>query len=157
MALPWLESLASEKPAAKDSTTPGLRMVQFYVPIGVVRRGFFPGEADHVIPKGNLGNVMKSLGKQDPKHSVQPLSELTPTIQPLNEFKQQINLIKVRGIWMILLIYLRDLNRCSSLLSSKMHKLRHLRKGNMVKRELMSNRQEWFSKLLPELKQLMPK
>jgi hypothetical protein len=44
-----------------------LRMAHFYVPIGVVRRGFFPGEADHVIPEGNLGNVMTSLGKQDPR------------------------------------------------------------------------------------------
>lgn len=93
LALPWLESLAGAQSAAEGSTTPAIRMVQFYVPIGVVRRGFFPGEADHVIPKGNLGNVMKSLGKQNPKHTVQPLTELTPTIQPLNEFKQHINLI----------------------------------------------------------------
>ena len=68
-------------------------MAHFYVPIGVVRRGFFPGEADHVIPKGNLGNVMKSLGKQDPFYSVKPLDELTPTIKPLERFKDKINLI----------------------------------------------------------------
>ena len=60
LALPWLESLA----ASSSDASPPLRMVQFYVPIGVVRRGFFPGEADHVIPKGNLGNVMASLGTQ---------------------------------------------------------------------------------------------
>lgn len=68
-------------------------MAHFYVPIGVVRRGFFPGEADHIIPKGNLGNVMKSLGKQDPHFSVKPLDELTPTIEPLTSFKDKINLI----------------------------------------------------------------
>ncbi len=70
-----------------------LRMAHFYVPIGVVRRGFFPGEADHIIPKGNLGEVMKSLGKQDPFYSVKPLDQLTPTMQPLERFKHKINLI----------------------------------------------------------------
>ena len=68
-------------------------MVQFYVPIGVVRRGFFPGESDHIIPKGNLGNVMKSLGEQDPNQSVKPLDVLTPTMQPLEGLKDQISLI----------------------------------------------------------------
>ncbi len=89
LALPWLESNAwaiAPQPVA-------LRMAHFYVPIGVVRRGFFPGEANDVIPKGNLGNVMKSLGKQDPFFHVQPLDELTPTMQPLESMKSKINLI----------------------------------------------------------------
>ena len=90
LALPWLDSLAA---IGAPVATPPLRMAHFYVPIGVVRRGFFPGEANDVIPKGNLGNVMKSLGKQNPHHSVQPLDELTPTLQPLEEYKQHVNLI----------------------------------------------------------------
>lgn len=89
LALPCLESIGR---AATASETPR-RMAHFYVPIGVVRRGFFPGEADDVIPKGNLGNVMKSLGKQNPHYSVQKLGELTPTMQPLKKFKSKINLI----------------------------------------------------------------
>lgn len=68
-------------------------MAHFYVPIGVVRRGFFPGEAESVIPKGNLGNVMKSLGKQNPNFSVNPLGALTPTMEPLQGVKDKINLI----------------------------------------------------------------
>jgi hypothetical protein len=68
-------------------------MAHFYVPIGVVRRGFFPGEAEHVIPKGNLGNVMKSLGNQNPDLSVSQLDQLTPTMQPLNGIKGKLNLI----------------------------------------------------------------
>ena len=68
-------------------------MAHFYVPIGVVRRGFFPGEAEQIIPRGNLGNVMKSLGKQDPHYSVKPLDKLTPTMQPLEELKSKISLI----------------------------------------------------------------
>ena len=63
------------------------------MPIGVVRRGFFPGEAEQMIPKGNLGGVMKSLGKQDPKPFVRPLEELTPTMQPLEPLKHKVNLI----------------------------------------------------------------
>ena len=89
LALPWMECLAT----AGVTNDAALRMAHFYVPIGVVRRGFFPGEADHVIPKGNLGNVMRSLGKQDPFFSVKPLKELTPTIQPLDDFKHKISLI----------------------------------------------------------------
>ena len=89
LTLPWLESLngaSAFKPMPR-------RMAHFYVPIGVVRRGFFPGESDHVIPKGNLGNVMASLGKQDPHFSVKPLDELTPTMRPLDSVKNKINLI----------------------------------------------------------------
>ncbi len=88
MALPCLESFADT-----SGKQPSLRMAHFYVPIGVVRRGFFPGEADHVIPKGNLGNVMKSLGKQDPNPFVRPLDALTPTMQPLAGLEQHFNLI----------------------------------------------------------------
>lgn len=89
LALPWMESTAS---ATAVKSVPK-RMAHYYVPIGVVRRGFFPGEAGDVIPKGNLGNVMKSLGKQDPTFSVRPLDQLTPTMAPLEPFKQKINLI----------------------------------------------------------------
>ncbi|MDB4716502.1 DUF1552 domain-containing protein, partial [bacterium] len=89
LALPWLESVATPVKSAQVAK----RMAHFYVPIGVVRRGFFPGEADHVIPKGNLGNVRKSLGKQNPNYSVTKLDRLTPTMQPLEAFKDQINLI----------------------------------------------------------------
>ncbi len=89
LALPWMESVAVAAPAK----TLAKRMAHYYVPIGVVRRGFFPGEADHVIPKGNLGNVMKSLGKQNPNFSVTKLDQLTPTLQPLEAIKNKITLI----------------------------------------------------------------
>ena len=92
LALPGLESLARSSPATGAAVAQ--RMAHFYVPIGVVRRGFFPGEADDIIPKGNLGNVMKSLGKQDPEFKVRPLDELTPTLQPLAAIKDKVNLIR---------------------------------------------------------------
>jgi hypothetical protein len=68
-------------------------MAHFYVPIGVVRRGFFPGEAGATIPKGNLGNLRRSLDKQDPNFSVRSLDKLTPTMEPLAGVKDKINLI----------------------------------------------------------------
>ena len=89
LALPWMESIGS----ASTSTRVAQRMAHFYVPIGVVRRGFFPGEADDVIPKGNLGDVMNSLGRQNPKFSVRPLQNLTPTMQPLTGIKDKVTLI----------------------------------------------------------------
>ena len=89
LALPWMESLS----LASSGKAIAQRMAHFYVPIGVVRRGFFPGEADHIIPKGNLGNVMASLGEQDPTFKVKPLDQLTPTMEPLAPFKDKINLI----------------------------------------------------------------
>ncbi|HBE69003.1 MAG TPA: hypothetical protein DDW52_12715 [Planctomycetaceae bacterium] len=94
LALPWLQSNAQATTPVEGAEAPTLsRMVQFYVPIGVVRRGFFPGEADHKIPKGNQGNRMSSIGKQDPFYSARPLDELTPTMKPLEHFKSKINLI----------------------------------------------------------------
>ncbi len=89
LSLPWLESVASAAAPAKIAQ----RMAHFYVPIGVVRRGFFPGEGEDVIPKGNLGNVMKSLGKQDPNFFAKPLETLTPTMEPLAGMKDKVSLI----------------------------------------------------------------
>ncbi|RMF41223.1 MAG: DUF1552 domain-containing protein [Planctomycetota bacterium] len=88
VALPWLESTGRASTLA-----PGRRMVHFYVPIGVVRRGFFPGEQDDVIPKGNLGNVMRSLGKQEPHFFIRKLEHLTPTLEPLEPIKDKVTLI----------------------------------------------------------------
>ena len=42
VALPWLESVANADAGASVAK----RMVHYYVPIGVVRRGFFPGTYD---------------------------------------------------------------------------------------------------------------
>jgi hypothetical protein len=91
LALPWMDSLGLAAPANAANIVK--RMAHFYVPIGVVRRGFFPGEADSIIPKGNLGNVMKSLGEQDPNLKVQPLTDLTPTMKPLAGIRDKVTLI----------------------------------------------------------------
>ncbi|MDA7541036.1 DUF1552 domain-containing protein, partial [bacterium] len=89
LALPWMESYGAK------TLTSGVakRMAHFYVPIGVVRRGFFPGEEDATIPKGNLGSLRRSLDKQDPNFNVRSLDQLTPTMTPLSGLKNKINLI----------------------------------------------------------------
>lgn len=87
--MPWMESYGSKTLASGVAK----RMAHFYVPIGVVRRGFFPGEAGATIPKGNLGNLRRSLDKQDPNFSVRSLDKLTPTMEPLAGVKDKINLI----------------------------------------------------------------
>ncbi|MEN8772111.1 MAG: DUF1552 domain-containing protein [Akkermansiaceae bacterium] len=89
LALPWMESYGTKTLASGVAK----RMAHFYVPIGVVRRGFFPGEAGGSIPKGNLGQLRRSLDKQDPNFSVKKLGQLTPTMEPLAEMKDKINLI----------------------------------------------------------------
>ena len=89
LALPWMESLGKQTLASGVAK----RMAHFYVPIGVVRRGFFPGEANGTIPKGNLGNVARSLDKQDPNFKVRALDKLTPTMEPLAGLKSKVNLI----------------------------------------------------------------
>ena len=89
LALPWMESYGAKTLARGVAK----RMAHFYVPIGVVRRGFFPGEADATIPRGNLGSLRRSLDKQDPNFSVRSLDQLTPTMAPLSGLKNKINLI----------------------------------------------------------------
>ena len=88
LSLPWFESMAKLAPAKMPKT----RLAYFYVPIGVVRRSFFPGEAEAEVPEGNQGNKMASLfipeikpGFHDPN--------LTPTLEPLAAVKDKVTLI----------------------------------------------------------------
>ena len=95
LAIPFMDSLAM----AATKPVVAKRMAHFYVPIGVVRRGFFPGEQDHIIPEGNLGNVMKSLGKQNPKFFAKKLESLTPTLRPLESIKNKVTLIRKKYLF----------------------------------------------------------
>ncbi len=66
-------------------------MAFFYVPIGVVRRGFFPGEAQAVLPEFRGGD-MKSVFETKLDTGLHEL-KLTPTLQPLESLTQKITLI----------------------------------------------------------------
>ncbi len=85
--LPALESLA-----AKQAAAPAQRMAFFYVPNGVVRRGFFPGEAKIGIPGFQGGADITPVEGAKLKVGSNPL-ELTPTLKPLEKIKQKVTLI----------------------------------------------------------------
>ena len=86
LALPWLESLGLA--AASEPTQ---RVAFFYVPIGVVRRSFFPGEGNQITPKfgGNKQESFKTAKMKVGAHALQ----LTPTMQPLAKVKDKVTLI----------------------------------------------------------------
>ena len=85
--LPALESLAAPK-----AVVPAQRMAFFYVPNGVVRRGFFPGEAGIGIPGFQGGADITPVEGARLKAGFHPL-KLTPTLKPLEKIKQKVTLI----------------------------------------------------------------
>ena len=87
LALPWLESQSrAEAPKA-----PAQRIAWFYVPIGVVRRGYFPGEENGPVPKFTSNRQALKNDARIPV-GLQPL-KLTPTMKPLEKIKDKITLI----------------------------------------------------------------
>lgn len=91
LGLPWLESLA----AAGSTGSPekaAQRLAFFYLPNGITRRGFFPGEADRAIPKfSSQKNVWRYEGNalKPGRHPLQ----LTQTLQPLADLQGDVTLI----------------------------------------------------------------
>lgn len=85
LALPWLESL----PAA--AVAPKTRFALFYVPIGVVRRAFFPGEAEAAIPGFTSSQVEIKVDVEIPT-GLNPLPQ-TPTLEPLQRVRDRVSLI----------------------------------------------------------------
>lgn len=88
LALPWLESLAAADrgPAAR----PPRRLAFYYVPIGVVRRGFFPGERDAGLPafNGDLSAIVETRTEVG-SHPIQ----LARTLEPLEAVREKVTLI----------------------------------------------------------------
>lgn len=94
LSLPWLESYPGQCGAAESDqpTSPPQRLAFFYLPNGIVRRGFFPGESDRELPKfAGQNNVWRFAGKTVPVGS-HPLT-LTPTLASLHKMRQKISLI----------------------------------------------------------------
>lgn len=88
LALPWMESFGREAAVLE----PSRRIAWFYVPIGVVRRGFFPGEAEAVIPKFTGSRKEMAEGVRQIPVGSRPL-ELTPTMKPLEPMREKVTLI----------------------------------------------------------------
>merc|ERR1712078_982638 len=62
LTLPFMPSLASAK-SLKERKKPDKKMVMFYVPNGINRRGFFPGEEQAQLP-GFVGGFNADKTKQ---------------------------------------------------------------------------------------------
>jgi hypothetical protein len=94
LALPFLPSLAS---ASNDirGVVPGKKLVILYMPNGIVRRCFFPGEESSELPEfigGFDADRIKNERRLQNKPGIYPL-ELTSTMQPLLDHIDDITLI----------------------------------------------------------------
>ncbi len=94
LSLPFLPSIASAE-QAKAAAKPSQKLAIVYIPNGIVRRCFFPGEENAELP-GFIGgfNADKEKNERRYKHvpGIYPL-ELTQTLQPLAEHKDDVTLI----------------------------------------------------------------
>jgi len=92
LALPFMPSLSG---AASKTLLPNKKLVMMYIPNGILRRYFFPGEEDAVLP-GFVGGFNADKFKNDKrilnKPGIYPL-EFTSTMQPLVKHKDDITMI----------------------------------------------------------------
>jgi Protein of unknown function (DUF1552) len=92
MALPFLPSVAE---AAAAATRPDKKLLIMYVPNGLVRRCFFPGEENGELP-GFVGGFNADKTKDQKRHKntpgIYPL-EITSTMQPLAKLTGDVTLI----------------------------------------------------------------
>ena len=92
LTLPFLHSVAV---AAKGTPKPNKKLVIIYVPNGLVRRCFFPGEEEGELP-GFVGGFNADKTKNQKRRlnepGIYPL-ELTSTMQPLAEHTKDVTLV----------------------------------------------------------------
>ena len=95
MMLPFLPSLARGFSPAIESVAPSKKLLIMYIPNGIVRRCFFPGEEQAKLP-AFIGGFNADKTKQELRVSnisgSYPL-ELTSTMQPLKDHTDDITLI----------------------------------------------------------------
>ena len=92
LTLPFMPSIAGE---IKKGEKPAKKLAMMYIPNGIVRRGFFPGEEEANLP-GFVGgfNADKTKNKVRKQNSpgIHPL-EFTSTQQPLKEHHKDVTLV----------------------------------------------------------------
>jgi hypothetical protein len=95
LALPFLPSLAAADGLPPESAEPRKKLAIVYLPNGIVRRSFFPGEG-HVESPDFIGGFDADKIKDDRriKHApgIHPL-ELTPTLEPLADHVADLTLV----------------------------------------------------------------
>ena len=92
MALPFLSSLARGK--ATDFL-PNKKLVMMYIPNGILRRYFFPGEEDAILPGfvgGFNADKIKDQKRLVNKPGIYPL-EFTSTMRPLEKHREDISMV----------------------------------------------------------------
>lgn len=85
MSLPWLESVSGA------TSAPAKRLAIYYVPIGVVRRGFFPGEGEATIPKftSSQEEIKVDVAIKPGEHAFPS----TPTLDRLKPVQDKVTLV----------------------------------------------------------------
>ena len=92
VALPFLPSLARGK--ATD-LLPNKKLVMMYIPNGILRRYFFPGEEDAILPGfvgGFNADKIKDQRRLVNKPGIYPL-EFTSTMRPLEKHREDISMV----------------------------------------------------------------
>ena len=95
LALPFLHSLASAADGSRTGNGPSKKLVIVYLPNGIVRRCFFPGEENADLPEfigGFNADKVKDERRLKNQPGVYPL-ELTSTMQPLAAHTNDVTLI----------------------------------------------------------------
>lgn len=95
LTLPFLPSLAEGNDKAAALSKPSKKLVIMYIPNGVVRRCFFPGEETADLPEfigGFEADKQKAMRRRAHPPGIAPL-ELTQTLQPLADHAADVTLI----------------------------------------------------------------
>ncbi|MFP6874242.1 MAG: DUF1552 domain-containing protein [Verrucomicrobiales bacterium] len=95
MALPFLHSTPEAMAVAKQGQKPDKKLVIMYIPNGIVRRCFFPGEQEGALPGfvgGFNADKTKNQKRKPNKPGIYPL-ELTSTMQPLKDHTKDVTLV----------------------------------------------------------------
>ncbi|MBI1315164.1 DUF1552 domain-containing protein [bacterium] len=95
VALPVLKSLASAADGTEAATRPSKKLVIVYIPNGIVRRCFFPGEEDGELPGFVGGFNADKIKKEKRIENVPGIYPLVPTqtLQPLQEHLADVSLV----------------------------------------------------------------
>lgn len=95
LALPFLHSVANAATQQPGGVKPSKKLVMMYVPNGLVRRCFFPGEEQAELP-GFVGGFNADKTKNEKripnKPGIYPI-ELSSTMQPLQEYTDDFTLV----------------------------------------------------------------
>lgn len=95
LTLPFLPSMVRADSAPSQDAKPSKKLMIMYIPNGIVRRCFFPGEEESVLPDfigGFNADKTKKERRLENVAGSYPL-ELTSTMQPLKDVKDDITLV----------------------------------------------------------------